>query len=137
MRIAFLLVVFAACTDVEIGAPELPEAPDENTSEQQSAPPPGMEEQGRFLLGEGTDLLGGGKVGSHVSIKRALPTVPPNAITVTRVKPDPNTGLLVGFAGGSNTPVIAGASPGFVGMELARSDSTVRLRIDGFSATGR
>ncbi|MEO8703405.1 MAG: ADYC domain-containing protein [Kofleriaceae bacterium] len=138
MRIASLLIVVAACTDVEIGAPDLPEpAPEPSGTEQQKPPPPGEEEQGRFLLGEGTDLLGGGKANSHISFRRQLTAVPPNAVTVTRVRPDPTTGLLVGFAGGSNTPVIAGTDPEFLGMELASSDGSVKLRIDGFSTNAR
>jgi hypothetical protein len=131
MRIALLLAVLG-CADLADPvlvdpsvSPDEPDVPGDIHHK-----PPGEQEQGRFLLGEGTDLLGGGKAGSHISVKRLLPTQPTTLSNITSIRAV--NGELVAYQGTS--PRFSGDSSQFTTMEIDSTNGGVRLRILGVTS---
>lgn len=121
MRTLLVLAMVVGCADVTV--PEEPEVA-------QRPPLPGEQDQGRHLLGAGTDDLVGGVAGSHVSAKRA-PLSTPNAPGITEVRAA--NGGLQAYQNG--TLRFSGDSQKFKDMVLATSTGSSTLLITSVLTT--
>ncbi|MEJ7597238.1 MAG: ADYC domain-containing protein [Kofleriaceae bacterium] len=128
MKLAIVLLLVAGCVvdpiDVESRDPAEPGEVDNTPAPEVSLAAPGESDQGRFLLGDGADLLAGGKPASHISVKATTRLVTPQP-GITKVIAA--NGALTAYA--NTVAQFSGDSGRFKDMVFATSSGFGTLRI--------